>query len=78
MLGASDGEAVTTHTYNPTAVQSVNWMLPPLEVIAGGVKVFVESELFKHDKEQFIVDDVQVGSRLYVGITKATAAVLIL
>jgi hypothetical protein len=26
-------------------------MLPPFEVIAGGVKFFVESELFKHIKE---------------------------
>jgi hypothetical protein len=51
ILGASDGEALTVHKYNPTAVLSVNWMLPPFEVIAGGVKFFVESELFKHIKE---------------------------
>ena len=51
ILGASDGEALTVHKYNPTAVLSVNWMLPPFEVIAGGVKFFVESELFKHVKE---------------------------
>ncbi len=48
LLGASDGEALTVHTYSPTAVSSENCMLPPLEVIAGGGKVFVESELFKH------------------------------
>ena len=77
MLGASDGEAVTLHSYNPTAVLSLMRMLPPLVEIVCGPQFFVESDRFKHVKLQFIVDYVQLGSRLYVGIPKATAAVAI-
>lgn len=44
LLGASDGQAVTVHSYNPTAIWSLIMMVPPVAVIVGAAKFYVESD----------------------------------